>query len=86
MPKSGTCAGLLEKRSMALFSGHGLRAGLAGSTGVDERQVQEQLGRASAKMTRRFGHLTVSLTKANGWQGTCQKHARKQHQPSVRSL
>lgn len=66
MPKSGTCAGLFEKRSMALFAGHGLRAGLAGSTGVNKRQVQEKLGRASAKMTRRCGHLTVNLTKATG--------------------
>lgn len=37
---------------LALFFGHGLRAGMASSAEVDERYIQKQLGHASAAMTR----------------------------------
>jgi integrase len=36
------------------FSAHSLRAGLASSADIDERYVQNQLGHASAEMTRRY--------------------------------
>lgn len=55
----------------ALFSGHSLRAGLAGSVEVDGRYVQKQLGHASAEMTRRCqlrrDRFRVNLTKAAGF-------------------
>jgi hypothetical protein len=39
--KSGIRAELPEKDHLARFSGHSLRAGLAGSAEVDERYVQK---------------------------------------------
>jgi len=67
---SGIRADLPEKERLALFSGHSLRAGLATSAAVDDRQVQRQLGHASAEMTRRAQHrrdrFRVNLTRAAG--------------------
>ena len=55
---------------LALYSGHSLRAGLATSAQADERDVQRQLGHASAEMTRRYqrrrDRFRVNLTKAAG--------------------
>mgnify|MGYP001283809839 FL=1 len=52
------------------FAGHSLRAGLASSAEVDERHVQNQLGHASAEMTRRDqrrrDRFRINLTKAAG--------------------
>ena len=68
--KSGIRADVPEKDRLALFSGHSLRAGLASSAEVDERYVQNQLGHASAEMTRRYqrrrDRFRVNLTKAAG--------------------
>ena len=68
--KSGIRAELPEKDRLALFSGHSLRAGLASSAEVDERDVQKQLGHASAEMTRRYqrrrDRFRVNLSKAAG--------------------
>lgn len=61
---------LPEKKRLALFSGHSLRAGLASNVEVDERYVQKHLGHASAEMTRRYqrrrDRFRVNLTKAAG--------------------
>jgi integrase len=68
--KSGIRSDLPEKERLALFSGHSLRAGLASSAEVDERDVQKHLGHASAEMTRRYqrrrDRFRVNLTKAAG--------------------
>ena len=68
--KSGIRAELPEKDRLALYSGHSLRAGLASSAEVDERNVQKHLGHASAEMTRRYqrrrDRFRVNLTKAAG--------------------
>lgn len=67
---AGIRSELPEKDRLALFSGHSLRAGLASSAEVDERYVQNQLGHASAEMTRRYqrrrDRFRVNLTKAAG--------------------
>ena len=67
---AGIRSDLPEKKRLALFSGHSLRAGLASSAEVDERYVQKQLGHASAEMTRRYqrrrDRFRVNLTKAAG--------------------
>lgn len=67
---AGIRSELPEKKRLALFSGHSLRAGLASSAEVDERYVQKQLGHASAEMTRRYqrrrDRFRVNLTKAAG--------------------
>ncbi|GLQ29223.1 tyrosine-type recombinase/integrase [Sulfitobacter pacificus] len=67
---AGIRSELPEKERLALFSGHSLRAGLASSAEVDERYVQNQLGHASAEMTRRYqrrrDRFRVNLTKAAG--------------------
>ena len=68
--KAGLRADLPEKERLALFSGHSLRAGLATAALADERDVQRQLGHASAEMTRRYqrnrDRFRVNLTKAAG--------------------
>lgn len=68
--KSGIWSNLPEKERIALFSGHSLRADLASSAEVDERDVQKHLGHASAEMTRRYqrrrDRFRVNLTKAAG--------------------
>lgn len=46
-----------EEERVLKFSGHSLRAGLASSAEVGERDVQKQLGHASAEMTRRYQRL-----------------------------
>lgn len=67
---AGIRSDLPEKRRLALFSGHSLRAGLASSAEVDERYVQKHLGHASAEMTRKYqrrrDRFRVNLTKAAG--------------------
>lgn len=67
---AGIRSELSEKERLALFSGHSLRAGLASSAEVDERDVQKHLGHASAEMTRRYqrrrDRFRVNLTKAAG--------------------
>ena len=67
---AGIRSELPEKKRLALFSGHSLRAGLASSAEVDERYVQKHLGHASAEMTRRYqrrrDRFRVNLTKAAG--------------------
>jgi integrase len=67
---AGIRSELPEKKRLALFSGHSLRAGLASSAEVDERYVQKQLGHASAEMTRRYqrrrDRFRVNLTTAAG--------------------
>ncbi len=67
---AGIRSDLPEKKRLALFSGHSLRAGLASSAEVDERFVQKHLGHASAEMTRRYqrrrDRFRVNLTKAAG--------------------
>jgi integrase len=68
--EAGLRPDLPEAERVRLFSGHSLRAGLASSAEVDERYVQEQLGHASAEMTRRYqrrrDRFRVNLTKAAG--------------------
>lgn len=68
--EAGIRSDLPEKKRLALFSGHSLRAGLASSAQVDERYVQKHLGHASAEMTRRYqrrrDRFRVNLTKAAG--------------------
>ena len=68
--KAGLRSDLPEKERLALYSGHSLRAGLATAALADERDVQRQLGHASAEMTRRYqrnrDHFRVNLTKAAG--------------------
>lgn len=67
---AGIRAELPEMERVALFSGHSLRAGLASSAEVEERYVQNQLGHASAEMTRRYqrrrDRFRVNLTMAAG--------------------
>ncbi len=61
---------LPEGERKRAFAGHSLRAGLAGSTQVEEARVQKHLGRASAEMTRRHqrkrDRFRVNPTKAAG--------------------
>ena len=68
--EAGLRPDLPEAERIRLYSGHSLRAGLASSAEVDERYVQEQLGHASAEMTRRYqrrrDRFRVNLTKAAG--------------------
>jgi len=68
--KAGLRSDLPEKERLALYSGHSLRAGLATAALADERDVQRQLGHASAEMTRRYqrnrDRFRVNLTKAAG--------------------
>lgn len=67
---AGIRSELPEKKRLALFSGHSLRAGLASAAEVDERYVQKQLGHASSEMTRRYqrrrDRFRVNLTRAAG--------------------
>ena len=67
---AGIRSDLPEKKRLAQFSGHSLRAGLASSAEVDERYVQKHLGHASAEMTRRYqrrrDRFRVNLTRAAG--------------------
>ena len=67
---AGIRSELPEKKRLALFSGHSLRAGLASSADVDERYIQKQLGHTSVEMTRRYqrrrDRFRVNLTKAVG--------------------
>ncbi|MFD2741460.1 tyrosine-type recombinase/integrase [Sulfitobacter aestuarii] len=67
---AGLRADLPEKERLALYSGHSLRAGLASSAQVEERHIQQQLGHASAEMTRRYqrrrDRFQVNLTRAAG--------------------
>lgn len=51
---AGVRGDLSEEERVLKFSGHSLRAGLASSAEVGERDVQKQLGHASAEMTRRY--------------------------------
>ncbi len=68
--KAAVRADLPERQRKALFAGHSLRAGLASSAGVDETDVQRQLGHASAEMTRRYqrrrDRFRINLTQAAG--------------------
>lgn len=61
-------SGTTRRRTLALFSGHSLRAGLASSAEVDERYAQEHLGATSAEMTRRYqrrrDRFRMNLTQA----------------------
>ncbi|ANP89255.1 site-specific integrase [Rhizobium leguminosarum] len=67
---AGVRPDLTEAERAEKFSGHSLRAGLASSAEVDERYVQNQLGHASAEMTRKYqrrrDRFRVNLTKASG--------------------
>lgn len=67
---AGVGGDLSEAERGRMFAGHSLRAGLASSAEVDERYVQNQLGHASAEMTRRYqrrrDRFRVNLTKASG--------------------
>ncbi|MER8962117.1 site-specific integrase [Mesorhizobium sp. M0644] len=67
---AGVRGDLSEGERGQKFAGHSLRAGLASSAEVDERYVQQQLGHASAEMTRKYqrrrDRFRVNLTKASG--------------------
>lgn len=67
---AGVRGDLSEGERAKKFAGHSLRAGLASSAEVDERYVQQQLGHASAEMTRKYqrrrDRFRVNLTKASG--------------------
>jgi integrase len=66
----GVRGDLSEAERRQKFSGHSLRAGLATAAQADERDVQRQLGHASAEMTRRYqrqrDRFRVNLTTAAG--------------------
>ncbi|MER8798781.1 site-specific integrase [Mesorhizobium sp. M0984] len=67
---AGVRGDLSEGERAKKFAGHSLRAGLASSAEVEERYVQQQLGHASAEMTRRYqrrrDRFRINLTKASG--------------------
>jgi len=67
---AGVRGDLSEDERQGKFASHSLRADLASSAEVDERNVQKQLGHVSAEMTRRYqrrrDRFRVNLTKAAG--------------------
>lgn len=67
---TGVRSDLSEGERRQKLSDHSLRAGLALSAEVDERNVQKHLGHASAEMTRKYqrrrDRFRVNLTKASG--------------------